>query len=297
MLPATLVVGATGFIGTALVKRLVVNQSVICWVRDIPAARQKLGDHVTLVTELAQIEGPVRRVFNLAGAPIMDKAWDGPRKKVLTDSRVSLTESLVTWMAGLKDKPEVLVQGSAVGYYPVSSTSPLDETSAPGTGFLAELSTAWEQAALKAESLGVRVVLGRTSMVLGEGGGALTKIVPPFRAFVGGPFGSGKQWMPWIHLFDHLRALELLSRDTSMSGVYNLCSPNSVTSSEFAHSLGAVLHRPSLLKVPGFVLKLLLGPRSQMLLGSQQVEPKRLLAAGFVFSYPHLDGAFTEIFS
>jgi len=297
MKPSILVVGATGFIGQALVKRLSRNHSVICWVRDLEKAKTLLGDPVTLVTSLDQVSEPVKTVFNLAGAPIMDKAWSAARKETLYRSRVGVTKDVVTWMSGLKEKPEALVQGSAVGYFGDRGEEELNETSLLGTGYLSELCDSWEQAALEAEALGVRVVLARTSMVLASGGGALDKILPPFLAFVGGPFGSGSQWMPWIHLADELQALELLSRDVSLKGPFNLVAPGQRRSTEFAQDLGAALHRPSWLKAPKFALKTLLGDRAQMLLCSQRIVPQRLIDAGFVFSYPQLDGAFTEIFS
>ncbi|OGG99073.1 MAG: TIGR01777 family protein [Candidatus Lambdaproteobacteria bacterium RIFOXYD1_FULL_56_27] len=297
MKPRTLILGATGFIGQELTRRLSRSQKPLCLVRSLSQAKALFGDSVEFVTELSQISGPIDRVFNLAGAPIVDKPWTEEQKALILESRVGLTKRLVTWMGAQEVKPQTLVQGSAIGFYPFDAEEEMTEPHPAGTGFLAQLCAAWEAEALAAQALGVRVVLARTGLVLGPKGGILQKMVPPFMAYVGGPLGNGRQWMSWIHLFDHLGALELLSRDPSLSGPFNLTAPNPIRAKGFAQALGRSLKKPSFLFVPAFLVRLILGERAEMVLGSQKVLPHKLLESGFVFSYPEINGALSQIFA
>jgi hypothetical protein len=192
-------------------------------------------------------------------------------------------------------KPAVLMQASAVGYYGPSSDQILDESSPAGTDYLGKLSVDWEAATKAVEDMGVRRILIRTGIVLDRQQGALPRMLLPFQLFVGGPLGSGKQWMPWIHLSDQVQAMRFLLQQPDASGAYNLEAPNPVTNAELGKILAAVLRRPYWMPVPAFALKLLLGGMSTLVLDGQRAVPKRLLAAGFSFKYPNLREALQEV--
>ena len=292
-----LILGATGFIGQALVKRLEDRgDKVWALVRNPDHARIILGKKTRLVISNEELEEvPLEAVVNLAGAPIMDEPWDENRKALLINSRVGLTEDLAQWTMSLKVKPLVWVQGSAVGFYRFTEEAQ-DEDSPVSETFLGQLCQAWEKAALRAEAWGIRVCLARTGMVLGSGGGALKKMVPPFQYFVGGPLGNGRQWMPWIHLEDEVSAMVMMIDNPQMRGPYNLVSPEQVTNGQFSKALGKALGRPALLPAPAFVLQLVLGDRAHMILAPQRIVPRRLEEAGFEFQYPQLNGALSQLF-
>jgi uncharacterized protein (TIGR01777 family) len=189
------------------------------------------------------------------------------------------------------------VSGSAVGYYGDRGDAVLSEESAPADDFLARLCIDWERAALAAEPLGVRVVLLRTGIVLGREGGALARLLLPFKLGLGGPIGSGKQFMPWIHLHDHVEMIAAALGDERLAGPMNVTAPVPVTNREFARALGRAVHRPAFLPVPGFVLKLALGEASSVLLTGQRAVPAKALSSGFAFEYPEIDAALADIVS
>ncbi|MCQ4347545.1 TIGR01777 family oxidoreductase [Pseudomonas stutzeri] len=235
-------------------------------------------------------------VINLAGAPIADRPWTTARRQVLWDSRVTLTRQLVDWLAAREARPKVLVSGSAVGWYGDGGERLLDEDSPAGSeDFASELCFAWEEAALRAEALGIRVALVRTAPVLAPRGGMLARLLPPFRLGLGGRMGSGRQWMPWIHIEDEVGLIDFLLRHEDCRGPYNACAPNPVRNAEFAATLGRVLHRPACLPAPAFLLRLALGEMSDLLLGGQHLKPQRTLDAGYRFRFPDLEAALTDL--
>ncbi|MDT8447772.1 MAG: TIGR01777 family oxidoreductase [bacterium] len=299
MTTSLLILGATGFIGRRLVARLQSSGAQItALVRNQEEATKILGPQVALIDDLHDWpEGPLDAVINLAGAPIADKSWTEARKTVLRGSRVGLTQRLVEVIKEQETKPKALIQGSAIGFYPFEDDDQgMSESSAPGGGYLAKLCQAWEAEALAAQDLGLRVCLARTGLVLESSGGALAKMLPPFKFGLGGPLGTGRQWMSWIHLEDHVSALIRLVSDPELSGPFNLCAPYPVRNQEFTRALGRALGRSTPFRVPSWGLKIALGERAQLLLGSQKVLPRRLEEAGFVFKYPRLEEAFNHIF-
>jgi uncharacterized protein (TIGR01777 family) len=299
-----LVTGATGFIGRALIAELRRDgHAVVAWVRSARRARGLLGPDVDLVESTAGVDRLVAAldacdaVVNLAGESILGGRWTPARKAALRESRVQLTEDLVrAWGRALR-RPRVLVSGSAVGYYGDRGDERLDETSARGEGFLATLCEDWEHAARGAEASGARVVLLRTGVVLGRDGGALAQMLTPFRFGAGGPVGSGRQYMPWIHLDDLVGIIRAALVDDTIRGPINGVAPNPVTSREFAAALGHALHRPALLPMPSLALRALFGEGASVLLGSQRVDPAALRAHGFNWTYQTIDAALIDIVS
>ena len=298
-----LLLGCSGFVGRELVPYLLQLGHAITLVsrqpQPFPAlvgerlnvlrlnpADPESWQHDGLDAALAAADG----VVNLAGEPIAEKRWTPVHRQLLLDSRVRTTELLVKAMAALPEPPKVLVNGSAVGFYGTSETARFTEASASGSDFLAEICRAWEAAADQAPA-GCRVVQLRIGIVLGPDGGALGKMLPVFRTGFGGPVGSGKQWMSWIHRTDLCRLIAEALEDPAFSGVYNAVSPTPTTMGGFALALGKALGRPSLLPVPGPILQLLLGDGAQVVLEGQQVVPERLTGQGFQFHYGDLNAA------
>ena len=291
------VAGGTGFIGSALCARLLEQgHSIILLTRSpAPAA---ISSSKRWITWNPLSAGPWQEaihsadgVINLAGEPIAGKRWTAAQKEKIRTSRIHTTRALVTAIAGAKEKPGFLLNGSAIGYYGVHGDETLTEEAAPGSDFLSRLSVHWEAEARKAEEHGVRVIRLRTGIVLGNGGGALAKMVPPFKFFMGGPLGSGKQWMSWIHLEDEIGLIQFLIENAQAQGAVNATAPNPVTMKEFCRTLGRVLHRPSWAPVPDFALRLMLGEMAEMLLTGQCVLPQKALSLGYRFKYPELTEA------
>ena len=290
----TLVTGATGLIGQGLVGRL---ESVAVLSRDPEQARNKLAG--VEAHAWAPEAGPppaaafqdVEVVFNLAGEPVAEGRWTAERKRRIRDSRVLGTRNLVAGLAGLTTRPRVLVSASAVGYYGDRRDQTLDETSAPGHGFLADVCVEWEREALAAERLGVRVVFVRIGIVLAQSGGALAKMLTPFRMGAGGRLGDGRQWMPWIHLDDAVGILLHAMKDARVRGAINAVGPQPVTNAEFSRALGHAMHRPAFLPVPKTALRLAFGEMSEILTASQRVLPREAQRTGYAFKHPELAGA------
>jgi hypothetical protein len=297
-----LVTGATGFVGRALIPRLQRDgHAVVAWVRSPARARGLLGADVELVHAdtapdrlVAAIEGS-DAVVNLAGEPLMGRRWTTARRAVLEKSRINITEQLVQAMAEAKTRPRVFVSGSAVGYYGDRADERLSEASSGGDDFLARLCRRWEHAAQDAERLGVRVVQLRTGVVLGRAGGALAQMLLPFQLGVGGPVGSGTQYLPWIHLHDLVKIIAVALVDGRYRGPVNGVAPEQATSRTFAHALGRALHRPAMLPVPALALKAIVGEAATVLLASQRVEPRALEQLEFAFDFPTLDSALEDI--
>jgi uncharacterized protein (TIGR01777 family) len=229
-------------------------------------------------------------VVNLAGEPIAEKRWTPAHRQLLQQSRLRTTEQLVAAMAQMPTPPGVLVNGSAVGYYGTSPEARFNEDSPAGADYLAEICQQWEAAASRCPE-DCRLVILRIGIVLGGDGGALAKMLPVFRMGFGGPIGSGRQWMSWIHRHDLCRLVATALDDGAYRGTYNAVAPEPVRMAQFASCLGQVLGRPSLLPVPAPILQLLLGDGAQVVLDGQQVEPRRLLEQGFSFQYPRLASA------
>lgn len=288
-----LITGGSGFIGTALVHNLVAaGHEVLVLSRSVQRTARLLG--VPVLDQLDQIPSSdnIDAIVNLAGAPIVDRRWSEARKKLLRDSRLKTTEALLALIRRLDRPPEVMVSGSAVGYYgshsdDVTLTEAADDFR---PGFSHQLCADWEACALQAETLGVRVCLLRTGIVLGHGG-ALSKMLPAFRFGLGGPIGNGRQWMSWVALEDEVAIIRFLLEQRTLRGPFNACAPEAVTNARFSQTLGAVLHRPARLRVPARVLELLLGEASELLVSGQRVYPRRLLDAGYTFRYASLDDA------
>ncbi|MGA2837741.1 MAG: TIGR01777 family oxidoreductase [Acidimicrobiales bacterium] len=304
-----LVTGSSGLIGTALVETLVAgDHRVTRLVRPGSGlGRTPAGAPVTDVawdphrgtidSAGLQAAGPFDGAVNLAGAGVGDKRWSAARKQVVLASRTDSTTLVATALAALNPSPPVLVSGSAVGYYGDRGDEIVTEESPAGTGFLAGVCVAWERAAAPARSADIRTVLLRTGIVLSAAGGALAKQLPLFRMGVGGRTGSGRQYRSWITLDDHIAAVLHCLADSTIAGPVNATAPNPSTDAGLAHALGAVLHRPSFLAVPSPVLKLALGTgmATEMILTGQRVLPEKLVASGFSFAHPELDGALRAV--
>ena len=287
------ITGGTGFIGSALCARLLeFGHSLILFTRaPAPAVASVNNRWLTWNPESSgsweeAINGS-DGVINLAGEPIA-KRWTEKQKEKIASSRIDTTRALVTAMAKAKEKPKFLINGSAVGYYGPRGNETLTEEAGPGSDFLSRICSAWENEAKRAEENGARVITLRTGIVLGKGGGALAKMLLPFKLFVGGPLGSGEQWMSWIQLEDVIGLILFLLEHPDARGAINVTAPNSVTMNEFCKSLGDVLNRPSWAPVPTFALRLLLGEMADMLLTGQRVLPAQAQKLGYTFKYPTL---------
>jgi uncharacterized protein (TIGR01777 family) len=301
------VTGGTGLIGSRLIHGLHRRgDTVVLLTRRPEEARAALGSACTIVAGDPTQPGPWAKavddcdaVVNLAGEDLFNQRWDAAFKQVLRDSRVRSTENVVQALAraprNAAGSPKVLVSASAVGYYGPRSDEELTEDSSPGSDFLAGLCVEWERAARQAEPLGVRVAMMRIGVVLATEGGALRRMLPPFRAGVGGPAGSGSQWVSWVHRAD-LIALLLLALDNSAArGPLNAMAPNPVTNYDFAQALARALHCPAFMPTPGFALRLMLGEVADVILTGQRVLPRRAVALGYAFQFPTLAEALTDL--
>jgi uncharacterized protein (TIGR01777 family) len=234
-------------------------------------------------------------IVHLAGEPVAQR-WTPEVKNKIRESRVGGTRRLVEALAKQKHRPAALVSSSAAGFYGSRGDEILTESSAPGSDFLAEVCQQWENHAAAAESLGIRVARIRTGIVLGKGGGALEQMLPPFKAFVGGRLGSGKQWMSWIHL-DDLVGIICHALDNPVSGAVNGTAPNPVTNTDFTSELARALHRPAIFPVPEFAIKTIFGEMAGIVLASQRILPKAAEGAGYQFRYPQLGPALRAVVS
>ena len=295
-----LLTGGTGLIGRQLC-RLWLSQGhrLTVWSRKPEKVAKICGAQVRGVARLEDIgQEPVDAIINLAGAPIADRPWTTRRKALLWSSRITLTETLLAWLETREQKPQVLISGSAVGWYGDGGERELTEKSPPVIDdFASQLCIAWEETAQRAEALGIRVILIRTGLVLSAEGGFLSRLLLPFKMGLGGPLGSGRQWMPWIHINDQIALIDFLLHQEDTSGPYNACAPKPVRNREFAKTLGSVLHRPTFMPMPALALKVCLGELSSLLLGGQKAVPARLLEAGFTFQFTDLRAALDDLSS
>ena len=286
-----LVTGGTGFLGATLCQTLAQHGHSLLMVSRSAGSRPSrpgaqcvswddLERHMTL--------HDIDAIVHLAGEPLVGKRWTPQQKSQIRESRVLTARRLMRAMTTSTKRPKVFVSASAVGYYGPRGDESLTESSPSGEGFLAELCREWEAEVQQAETFGVRVVRVRLGLVLAPGGGVLAKMVPPFRAFIGGPLGSGRQWMSWVHRDDAIGLIEWALTDKTCPGVVNATAPNPVTMKEFCREVGRALHRPSWAPVPAFVLRLLLGEMAEMVLTGQRVLPEAAHRAGYAFRYPDL---------
>jgi len=278
------VTGASGFLGRALVEGLTARgDSVLRLVRRPPGPGEVAWDPEGGTLDAAALEG-CDAVVHLAGEGIADGRWSAARKARIRDSRVLGTRLLAGALAACRQPPAVLVSGSAMGIYGDRGDELLTEASAPGTGFLAETGALWEAAAEPARQAGIRVVHPRFGMILHPGGGALARMLPPFRLGAGGPLGHGRQWISWLSLDDAVGIILFAIATPALSGACNAASPAPVTNAEFTRALGAAVHRPAVIPVPAVALRLMFGEMAdQALLASQRLVPAALTAAGYPF--------------
>jgi len=302
------VTGATGFVGSRLVERLQSEgHQILVLTRSAESAKRVFPvaafPNVEIMAYSPLESGAWQRsisgcdaVVNLAGAPIAESRWTAERKQEISDSRKLGTRKIVEAIAQANPKPTVLVNSSAIGYYGTSETATFEESAKPGSDFLAQVCQDWEYEAERVKSAGVRPVILRTGIVLGMGG-AIAKMLLPFRMFAGGPIGSGRQWFSWIHRDDLVSLILQALTQTDMAGTYNATAPNPVRMAELCQALGQVMNRPSWLPVPDFALEALLGDGAQVVLQGQQVLPKRTESSGFQFAYSTVKPALEEILS
>lgn len=295
---AILITGGTGFIGRELCQALYRSGHNLTVLSRQPEKVPMLcGESTAAISSLDQLapDDHFEFIINLAGEPIFGPRWTSQRKKLLWDSRVTLTQQLVECIGRMKHRPSALISGSAIGYYGDRGDAIVVEKDACGHDFAASLCDAWEQAARQAEQYGVRVCLLRTGLVIGRHGGFLQRMLLPFRLGLGGRIGDGRQWMSWVHLADHVAMTLLLLESAQLKGAFNLTAPDPVTNLEFTRSLGRALKRPALFPVPAAILRLVFGEMANLLLGSQRVLPERVQEAGFQFRFTGLDDALRDV--
>jgi uncharacterized protein len=297
-----LVTGSSGLVGSALVPALVNAGYTVCrLVRPASAAKNEAHDGFQVAWnpatgELGGAAVGADAVVNLAGASIADGRWSAARKAELRSSRIDTTSALITALAKMNARPRVLVSASATGFYGNRGDEMLTEESQPGDDFLSMLAKDWEAEALKAEAIGIRVVLVRFGIVLARQGGALPKMMVPFRLLAGGKIGSGQQWMSWISLNDVIEILRLALERGELRGPLNVISPQPVKNAEFTKTLASAMHRPALFPAPAFALRLALGEMADaLLLSSQRVLPKKLESLGYRFRHADLKSALSAV--
>ena len=292
-----LITGGTGFIGHVLCRELLARDyELTVFSRQPPETVKSSCGRVEAVSDLQQLRSHpgYDAVINLAGEGIADKRWSETRKQELRDSRIGVTETLVEVIRSWERAPEVLVSGSAVGFYGDQGAATVTEDTSPNDEFTHRLCRDWENAAKPLADDGVRVCFSRTGVVAGPGGGFLERMILPFKLGLGGRLGSGTQYMPWIHRDDVVGALIWMMENPNASGPFNVVSPNPATNAEFTRTLGKVLHRPTLFPAPGPVLKVALGEMARLLLTGQKAIPERLTQEKFEFRYPDLERALAQ---
>jgi len=294
-----LITGGTGFIGKQLVAQLVnAGHEAVVVTRRPEKHEGTFAEKVRYIGSFSAIDNSdcFDAVINLGGEGIADKRWSAKRKQQLLDSRIGLTNHLVKCLARLEKRPEVMISASAVGWYGAHDETPLTEDSACHEEFSHALCEAWEKEAAAVGDLGIRLCIIRLGIVLEKNGGVLKRMLPPFYFGLGGRIGSGQQYMSWVHVNDVIRAVHYLVDDNSLSGVFNLTAPGTVSNTQFTQTIGKVISRPTLFSLPAFVVKTIFGEMGErLLLMGQSVVPHNLLQAGFSFDFPDLDGALTDI--
>ena len=296
----TLVTGATGLVGSQLIKKL---DSVVATSRNAARAKERFGENVHQVIEWSPTTSPlslagappIDSVVNLMGDSIAKGRWSAAKKKSMCDSRILGTERLVDAILQTEQKPDVVVSASAVGIYGDRGGEQLSESSAAGEGFLADLCKDWEQATNRLTDAGIRTVLIRIGIVLAEDGGALAEMMTPFKLGVGGPLGNGKHYFPWVHVDDLVGIILHAIRNDQVSGVLNAVAPGIVTNKQWTAQLASKLRRPAIIPVPKFALRILLGEFANSLFFSQNVKPVATLASGYNFEFETLTHALDDL--
>ncbi|MEC4894383.1 MAG: TIGR01777 family oxidoreductase [Oscillatoria sp. PMC 1051.18] len=300
------ITGGTGFVGTRLVEKLhSQGENIVILTRNETRAKRifpaSAYQNLEIVEYTPQKSGDWQNalsgcdaVVNLAGEPIAEERWTPQVKQKILQSRQLGTRKIVEAITKAEPKPSVLVNASAIGYYGTSETATFDENSPPGDDFLAEVCQTWEAEAEKVQAAGVRLVILRLGIVLGNGG-ALAKMLTPFKLYAGGPIGNGKQWFSWIHREDLVNLIITALKNPDIQGTFNATAPNPVRMNQLCHALGEVMKRPSWLPVPGIALELLLGEGAKLVLEGQEVIPKQTQATGFEYQYPTIKPALAQI--
>jgi len=299
-----LVTGATGFVGRPLSDELDrAGYEVVALTRGRGEAEAVFGPGVRVVewdgagaAGWSEMADGALAIINLAGENIGAGRWTEQRKKRILDSRLNAGRAITEAIRGAKIKPRVLIQASGVGYYGDRGDELLDEGSSNGTGFLADVARQWEQSVSEVVSIGVRLAIIRLGVVLGPGGGVMSRLIPPFRFFVGGHPGSGRQWLPWVHIDDVTGVIRFLIENANCEGPFNVTVPEPTRSRDFYNLLGKAMHRPAVFPMPAFALKLALGEMAtELLLSSTRVVPKKLVDAGYEFRFPEPVASFSDI--
>ncbi len=297
-----IITGGTGLIGSALAKSLVEDNHEIIVLSRSPMKVKNLPPTVQVVEWDARsakgwghLADGVDAIVNLAGESLAEGRWTDARKEKIRNSRLNAGRAVVEAIEAAETKPKVLIQSSAVGYYGPRNGREIGEDTPAGDDFLAHICIDWEASTAPVETMGVRRVVIRTGVVLSTDGGALPRMLMPFKMFVGGPIGSGNQGFPWIHLSDEVAAIRFLIENPEASGPFNLTAPNPLTNAQFGQALGKALHRPAILPTPGFVMKLAFGEMATVLLEGQQAVPNRLQELGFTFEFPQAEGALRDL--
>ncbi len=297
------ITGGTGLIGKALCEQLSADGNIITVLSRSPDRSRGMPAGVSVEKWDGKttdgwghfVDGS-DAVINLAGAGIADAPWTENRKHLIRESRIQAGLAIQKAIQEAKKKPEVLLQASAVGFYGQDHDDEIITEDEPrGKDFLANVCFDWEMSTAPVGRMGVRVVILRTGIVLSNEGGAFPKIILPFKFFAGGPLGNGKQWMPWIHMHDEVRAIKHLLTHPQTNGAYNLSAPNPVTNKQFGQIVGSQMGRPALLPAPAFAIKTILGDMSTILLDGQRAIPKKLEESGFIFAYPTAQEALSQL--
>ncbi|MFN8577642.1 MAG: TIGR01777 family oxidoreductase [Candidatus Sericytochromatia bacterium] len=298
------ITGGTGLIGKILVKRLIERgDNVTVITRNKDKAKKFFYDKVNIIEgniiqkgDWQNIIGNFDTIINLAGEPVASKRWTESEKQNIYDSRIKTTDNIVEAIKKSKNKPQNLINASAVGYYGFQADErEINETETSGKDFLSYLCRDWEDSARKVEKLGVRVVRLRIGIVLSENGGALEKMVAPFKLYAGGHIGDGKQWLPWIHIDDVINMILFILDNNKITGAVNITAPNPTTMKDFCKEMGKIINRPSWLPVPSIALKATFGEMSDIITSGQKAIPQKVLSNGFKFEYEKIDKALKNL--
>lgn len=292
-----LITGGTGFIGSKLCAHFIrSNYQITVLTRDT-RKKHNLPLSIELISDLQNSSASYDVIINLAGEPLFKKRWNAQFKQILRDSRIHTTQKVIDYIKSAQKKPQLLISGSATGFYGDSLNSIFTENSAPENGgFAHELCRDWEAVAMQASEYGVRVCISRTGIVLEKSGGALKQMLPAFKLGLGAILGDGQQWVSWIHMDDYVSAIDFLIHHNELNGPFNLTAPNPVTNKTLTKTLAKSLNRPTFLKFPAAMVNILFGEMGgALLLASQNVIPKKLSEAGFIFKYPKLEQALNTV--
>lgn len=289
-----LITGGTGFIGQNLIQHMTgKGHNITVLTRN----KHKVSGDIKAISDVNEIKNSdkIDAIINLAGAPI-SKRWTKSYKQELLDSRINTTKNIISLIERLKNKPEILISASAIGYYGSQDYKMLAENSKPKDEFTHQLCKEWESEALEAKKYGVRVCISRLGVVLGKNGGAFTQMLYAFRMGLGGKIGEGSQYFSWVHIDDVISAFFFLIENKSENGVYNFTAPTPVINNEFTKALGVAIKRPIFFPIPAFIVKLIFGEMGQaLLLNGQMVIPRKLQESGFQFKYPKIENALKDI--